>query len=178
MRELLSGVAYLHDHNIIHRDIKLENILVTDDGHVKITDFGLSKRISTDQFAGTFCGTLHYCSPEVLNKHPYNTKTDIWSCGVVFYILVCGFNPFFWENRGNTAAFQAVRNGYVSFPPQYWAHVDPLIVDLIRCMLTVAPARRPSAHECLQHEFFTERTHSLERPPAKRMSCVCCTPHN
>lgn len=102
MRPLFDAVVYCHKLQIIHRDIKLENILLTSDDsrteQVKITDFGLSKSLGGEKFTTTICGSPGYIAPEILSETPYDQKADFWSLGVVIYVLLTGEPPFFHEN--------------------------------------------------------------------------------
>ena len=122
-----------HDRNIVHRDIKPENILLVDqDLHVKLADFGLAKIIGEESFTTTLCGTPSYVAPEILadNKQRKYTKgVDVWSLGVVLYICLCGFPPFSDElySRENPYTLsQQIRKGRFDYPSPYWDSVgDP-----------------------------------------------------
>lgn len=92
MRSILEGVTYLHNKNIVHRDLKPENVVFTKDDNVKIVDFGTSKVFNCEKMRQTY-GTPYYIAPEVLNQN-YNEKCDVWSCGVILYILLSGVPPF------------------------------------------------------------------------------------
>lgn len=165
MKQVLSGLQYLHEHGIIHRDIKLENLLIAEDGRLKITDFGISKDIRHEA-AQTICGTPMYVSPELLNGKEYDQKTDIWSAGVVLYSLACGFQPFRPgdEDKGNREMFDQIMNGYYKYPSPYWDNVSPELKDLIDHMLTVDPKYRYDAKMCMYHPFFQIVKRGLENP--------------
>lgn len=92
--EILQGLKYLHDLGIVHRDIKLENIMITDDGRPKLIDFGLSAVVNVDEKVIEGMGSIAYCSPEIIHHQPYSFPTDIWSLGVVMYTLMTGRFPF------------------------------------------------------------------------------------
>ena len=102
VRDLASAIAYLHSIGVVHRDLKPENILYSSphpDAVIKVTDFGLAKRSERDKgYMTTACGTPGYVAPEVLKGEPYDKSVDLWSLGVILYILLCGFPPFYSEN--------------------------------------------------------------------------------
>lgn len=92
----MCGIAYLHSFNVIYRDLKPENLLLDADGHVIITDFGLSKMSGTsDEMATTICGTPEYASPEILQQLPYNKAVDWWAIGTLLYEMLSGLPPFY-----------------------------------------------------------------------------------
>ena len=108
-KKIASALKFCHDKNVVHRDLKPENLLYTDHteaADIKIADFGFAKLIAADKVMATACGTPGYVAPEVLNNEPYTSKVDTWSLGVIIYILLCGFPPFYDEN--NAALFQQV----------------------------------------------------------------------
>lgn len=131
--QLFQGVKYLHDRNIVHRDIKPENILLVDDDlHVKLADFGLAKIIGDESFTTTLCGTPSYVAPEILAEHgrrKYTKAVDIWSLGVVLYICLCGFPPFSDELTSRQFPYtmsQQIKSGRFDYPSPYWDSVgDP-----------------------------------------------------
>ena len=107
IREVLNGVSYIHSQKVIHRDLKPENLLLTSTKRIKIADFGLAVEFNTDEdlIFGT-AGSPDYIAPEILNKHYYNKKVDIWSCGVILYILLCGYPPFETREDQKTGQFK------------------------------------------------------------------------
>jgi serine/threonine protein kinase len=114
-KKIASALKFCHDKNVVHRDLKPENLLYTDHteaADIKIADFGFAKLIASDKVMATACGTPGYVAPEVLNNEPYTSKVDTWSLGVIIYILLCGFPPFYDEN--NAALFQQVRFLFIS----------------------------------------------------------------
>ena len=160
-QSLLEGVNYLHKKNIVHRDLKPENILFDDDGIIKIVDFGTSKKYSQKKKMKNCHGTPYYIAPEVLQES-YNEKCDVWSCGVIFYILLCGFPPFNGENDDDI--LEAVQLGKYTFDIPEFRMISLLAKDLIRKMLTYDPKKRPSIEKCLNHEWFQKILFSKEEP--------------
>ena len=157
MRQLLSAVAYCHDKGVIHRDLKPENILIENSEekdkeyfHIKIIDFGtceiLKKKKLTEQI-----GTSFYIAPEVL-KNGYNEKCDLWSCGVILYILLCGSPPFYGKNEKEI--FQKILDGNVNFKHKIWNKISDDAKNLVIKLLQVDPSQRLSASEALEDEWF------------------------
>jgi serine/threonine protein kinase len=169
IKSLLEAVAYLHENGIVHRDIKPENVLFEskeEDAPVRLIDFGLSRRHSaTDRPMTNPVGTAYYMSPELL-KGKYGASTDIWSVGVVAYIMLCGYPPF---NAGtDPEIFDAIRRGHFDFPSQGWAGKSPEARDFIRCLLRRDPRKRLTAKDALAHPWITAMT--TARPPNARRS--------
>ncbi|TMW62512.1 hypothetical protein Poli38472_005130 [Pythium oligandrum] len=154
---LLESIKYCHDANIVHRDLKPENLLLTskdDDASIKLADFGFAKKIEFDnQGLVTACGTPGYVAPEILEGHPYGKAVDIWSIGVITYILLCGYPPFHDDNHN--ALFKKIKRGKFQFDSPYWDHVSDDAKDLINHMLVVNPADRWSATQLLEHKWVT-----------------------
>lgn len=141
---LLESIKYCHDANIVHRDLKPENLLLTskdDDASIKLADFGFAKKLEFDS-AGlvTACGTPGYVAPEILEGKPYGSSVDIWSIGVITYILLCGYPPFHDDNHN--ALFKKIKRGKFQFDAPYWDHVSDDAKDLISMMLIVDPNER------------------------------------
>ncbi|KAI1438002.1 SMAD/FHA protein kinase [Xylaria sp. CBS 124048] len=162
--QLFEGVKYLHDRNIVHRDIKPENILLVDkDVHVKLADFGLAKIIGEESFTTTLCGTPSYVAPEILaegRNRKYTKAVDIWSLGVVLYICLCGFPPFSDELYSQDFPYtlsQQIRGARFDYPSPYWDSVGDPALDLIDRMLVVAPEKRYTIDECLQHSWLIHK---------------------
>lgn len=152
MQQILDAVKYCHDKNIIHRDLKPENILLTSRDKeiiLKIADFGLAIQMkdNTPEWFG-FSGTAGYLSPEVLHYQKYDTKVDIWACGVIFYILLCGHPPF-WNNDQNVL-FSQIKNGFFDFPFSEWRDISNQTKQIIKSMLTLNPTKRVNANETLK----------------------------
>lgn len=145
-REILYGLEYLHSHVICHRDLKPENILLDKSGHVKLADFGLSKKIadSTD----TFCGTAEYIAPEILRHEKYSFAVDWWSMGILLYDIINDGTPFYDENQ--TKMFERILNE----EPEFSKYGNKTANDLMRQLLNKDPAQRPSVEEIKAHPFF------------------------
>ena len=116
MKKLLKAINHCHTQNIAHRDIKPENIMITEDGDLKLIDFGLSKQVKNQKMK-TIVGTPYYVAPEVL-AGKYNTKCDIWSLGVIMYILLSGYLPFSGDK--DNEVFEKVKNATYSFDQKEW----------------------------------------------------------
>jgi calcium/calmodulin-dependent protein kinase I len=141
---LLEAIKYCHDADIVHRDLKPENLLLTskdDDASIKLADFGFAKKLEIDgDGLVTACGTPGYVAPEILEGKAYGKTVDIWSIGVITYILLCGYPPFHDDNHN--ALFKKIKKGKFQFDSPYWDHVSDDAKDLISQMLVVDPAQR------------------------------------
>lgn len=158
--QLLTTVAYLHKCGIIHRDLKPENILLTDrtmDANIKITDFGLSCICGMDELVTQPCGTLAYVAPEVLTLKGYNHKVDVWSVGVIMFLLLRGRLPF-PVGRAGIASKSATLYRQLTFEGPVWDNVCSSAKDLLRKMLQPLPEKRISAQEALQHLWIKNPT--------------------
>ncbi|CAB4428734.1 unnamed protein product [Rhizophagus irregularis] len=160
VKQILEGVAYLHDHEIVHRDLKPENLLFkdkTDNAKLMITDFGLSKIMKDDDdILMTACGTPGYVAPEILLQTGHGKAVDIWSLGVITYILLCGYTPFWGEDQ--VTLFENIKAGIYEYEEDYWYDISDLAKDLIDKMLTFNPTQRITAHQALQHDWFKSAT--------------------
>ncbi|KAK6108383.1 Protein kinase domain family protein [Brugia pahangi] len=151
---ILALVGYLHANNIIYRDLKLENLLLDKDGHIKIADFGLCKEdISFGDRTRTFCGTPEYLAPEVLEDNDYGRAVDWWGVGVVMYEMMCGRLPFY--SKDHEKLFELILTGAIRFPSKLTAPARALLTGL----LVKDPNQRlgggpEDAQEIMQHEFF------------------------
>ena len=155
MLQLVSAICYSHANNIVHRDLKPENIMLENTNNsnliVKLIDWGGARYFSKNKKMSTIKGTPYYIAPEVI-REVYDEKCDIWSLGVIFYVLLCGYPPF----NGDTdiEIIQNVQNGKFYFPEEEWGVISPECKDLIKKMLTYDPKKRPSALEVLQDNWF------------------------
>eukprot|EP01007_Sphenomonas_quadrangularis_P000961 NODE_182_length_1900_cov_85.023231_g137_i0.p1 GENE.NODE_182_length_1900_cov_85.023231_g137_i0~~NODE_182_length_1900_cov_85.023231_g137_i0.p1 ORF type:complete len:331 (+),score=59.30 NODE_182_length_1900_cov_85.023231_g137_i0:60-1052(+) len=158
IRKIIEAVAYLHARGIIHRDLKPENLLFSnpdkDDNSIKISDFGLAKIWSGDMLVKTACGSPNYVAPEVLTNDMkgYSFACDMWSVGVILYVLLCGFCPFYDENT--PALFQAIIAGSYSFPSPYWDPISDDAKDLIQRLLVTDPKKRLTPQQALEHPWI------------------------
>ena len=158
MYQLLSAINYCHKMHIVHRDLKPENILIVDKNieglpTVKICDFGTSKIFEKGAVQRRLVGSSYYIAPEVLKKH-YNEKCDIWSCGVIMYILLSARPPFGGENDNEIMERVAIGKYDLESPP--FNKLTRHAIDLIKKLLTIDPNKRLSAEEALKHPWFTE----------------------
>jgi len=166
--KLVDAINYLHSLGIAHRDLKPENMLMTDQtpyAEVKITDFGLSKFFDEQSAVmQTPCGTPGYIAPEVLRMKGYGKECDVWSLGVIIYILLCGFPPFYADN--DAQLYEKIKRGEYEFLRPYWDPISENAKDLIRRMLTVDPKRRITCTDALQHPWLkdeaTKLSHEIE----------------
>lgn len=153
-RRVLLGVEYLHSRGVVHRDLKPQNILCCseqDITQVKIGDFGLSKILSADSLLKTRCGSPHYLAPEVLTCPSYDSKVDIWSVGVIAYVMLTGSLPFYSEDIREVIK-------HVMLAEYTWPEdviVSGLAKDFVRRLVDKDPNRRPTASECLNHPWIT-----------------------
>ena len=154
MKQLMSAICYSHQNGIVHRDLKPENILMdndSDDLIIKIIDWGCAKTLKKKEKLHEADGTSYYIAPEVL-RGEYDEKCDIWACGVIFYILLCGYPPFNGDN--DEEIFESVLKGEFEFPEEEWDSVSETAKALIQKMLTKNPKKRISALDSLQDIFF------------------------
>ncbi|XP_062381840.1 calcium/calmodulin-dependent protein kinase (CaM kinase) II gamma 1 isoform X2 [Sardina pilchardus] len=158
--QILESVNHIHQHDIVHRDLKPENLLLASKmkgAAVKLADFGLAIEVQGDQQAWFgFAGTPGYLSPEVLRKDPYGKPVDIWACGVILYILLVGYPPFWDEDQHKL--YQQIKAGAYDFPSPEWDTVTPEAKNLINQMLTINPAKRITAEQALTHPWVCQRS--------------------
>ena len=147
MAEIALALRHLHRHGIVYRDLKPENLLLDKDGHVKLTDFGLSKEIGHD-FTKTFCGTAEYIAPEVIMRTVYGFKVDWWAYGVLLYEVYYGKTTFFDDNQA--LMFDNIVNKNPVFPDDENQHLN----DLIFILLTKNPEERPDFDAIRDHPYF------------------------
>ncbi|XP_037402997.1 calcium/calmodulin-dependent protein kinase type II subunit beta isoform X2 [Pygocentrus nattereri] len=160
IHQILDSVSHIHQHDIVHRDLKPENLLLASkckNAAVKLADFGLAIEVQGDQQAWFgFAGTPGYLSPEVLRKEAYGKPVDIWACGVILYILLVGYPPFWDEDQHKL--YQQIKAGAYDFPSPEWDTVTPEAKNLINQMLTINPAKRITAQEALKHPWVCQRS--------------------
>ncbi|XP_071863475.1 MAP kinase-activated protein kinase 2-like isoform X1 [Bombus fervidus] len=167
MYEICVAVKHLHDMNIAHRDLKPENLLYSkpdSTGILKLTDFGFAKETHMKDTLQTPCYTPYYVAPEVLGPEKYDKSCDIWSLGVIMYILLCGFPPFY-SNHGlaiSPGMKKRIRLGQYDFPSPEWSNVSTEAKNLIKGMLCTDPAQRLQIDEVMRNKWIAQYT---EVPP-------------
>lgn len=156
-RQIGSALEYCHRNNVVHRDLKIENILISQSGNIKIIDFGLSNLYDPTTHLATFCGSLYFAAPELLNARVYTgPEVDVWSFGVVLYVLVCGKVPF--DDQSMPALHAKIKRGLVEYP--VWLSAE--CKHLLSRMLVTNPAARASLHEVLSHPWMVR---GFDGPP-------------
>ncbi|XP_071562971.1 calcium/calmodulin-dependent protein kinase II isoform X2 [Temnothorax nylanderi] len=159
IQQILESVHHCHHNGVVHRDLKPENLLLASKAKgaaVKLADFGLAIEVQGDAQAWYgFAGTPGYLSPEVLKKEPYGKPVDIWACGVILYILLVGYPPFWDEDQHRL--YGQIKAGSYDYPSPEWDTVTPEAKNLINQMLTVNPGKRITASEALKHPWICQR---------------------
>jgi len=154
VRQILLAVRYLHKQGIVHRDLKPENLLSAGEGEneiVKVADFGFAKNFGEEKLV-TSCGSPGYVAPEVLTEDTYTNAVDMWSVGVIIYILLSGYPPFYDESPPKI--FKKITEAKYDFDDPVWEEISDLAKDLIRKLLVKDPAQRLSAKKCLKHPWI------------------------
>ncbi|KAI8997652.1 hypothetical protein BDB01DRAFT_846280 [Pilobolus umbonatus] len=150
-RQIVSALDYCHRNSIVHRDLKIENILISEAGNIKIIDFGLSNLYSPRSQLKTFCGSLYFAAPELLNAKEYvGPEVDVWSLGVVLYVLVCGKVPF--DDQNIHALHDKIMRGIVDYPP----HLSSDCKSILSRMLVTNPAHRATISEIIIHPWLNK----------------------
>ncbi|OHT07725.1 AGC family protein kinase [Tritrichomonas foetus] len=175
--ELASILKHLHrEKKVVHRDIKLENIIIDPCGHLRLIDFGFSniEGSSNSSLFETACGTVNYAAPEVIKRELYSHKVDVWSSGIILYAMVTGKLPFFHENLQET--YRQIVNDEPCFP----SHLSPQMVELISLLLTKSPEKRPSFDQIFNLPImanavqeYSDLVNFLLYPPGHDMTVVC-----
>ncbi|XP_068565706.1 serine/threonine-protein kinase 17A [Cebidichthys violaceus] len=155
MRQILEGVSFLHQNNVVHLDLKPQNVLLTSSsplGDIKIVDFGLSRMVSSHQELREIMGTPEYVAPEILNYEPISTATDMWSAGVLAYVMLTGISPFLGENKQET--FLNISQLNVSYGEEELQQLDHSALSFIQTLLRKQPQERATAEQCLKHPWL------------------------
>ncbi|KAH9512972.1 hypothetical protein Btru_037196 [Bulinus truncatus] len=155
IRQVLEAVDYMHDRGVVHRDLKPENLLFyspEDDSKIMISDFGLSKMEGSGIMA-TACGTPGYVAPEVLAQQPYGKEVDCWSIGVIAYILLCGYPPFYDEN--DAELFKQILKAQYEFDSPFWDEISESAKDFIRHLMCKDPKERYSCKQAIGHPWIS-----------------------
>ncbi|XP_028265720.1 calcium/calmodulin-dependent protein kinase type 1D-like [Parambassis ranga] len=158
IQQVLQAVSYLHQNGIVHRDLKPENILYysqEEDSKIMISDFGLSKMVDND-IMSTACGTPGYVAPEVLAQKPYSKAVDCWSIGVITYILLCGYPPFYEESEARL--FSKIMKAQYEFDSPFWDDISESAKDFIRNMMQKNPNMRYTTEQALRHPWIIGKT--------------------
>ncbi|XP_062336022.1 LOW QUALITY PROTEIN: serine/threonine-protein kinase 17A [Osmerus eperlanus] len=158
MRQILEGVCFLHRNNVVHLDLKPQNILLTSDapvGDIKIVDFGLSRMVSNHQELREIMGTPEYVAPEILNYEPISTATDMWSIGVLAYVMLTGISPFLGEDKQET--FLNISQINVDYTDVELQHLGQAALHFMQALLVKKPQDRATAEQCLQHAWLQSK---------------------
>ncbi|XP_069763565.1 calcium/calmodulin-dependent protein kinase type 1D isoform X3 [Narcine bancroftii] len=159
IRQVLNAVQYLHKMCIVHRDLKPENLLYfspDEESKIMISDFGLSKMEGTGDVMSTACGTPGYVAPEVLAQKPYSKAVDCWSIGVISYILLCGYPPFYDEN--DSRLFEQILKAEYEFDCPYWDDISNSAKDFIKRLMEKDPNKRYTCEQALRHPWIAGDT--------------------
>ncbi|XP_006872208.1 PREDICTED: serine/threonine-protein kinase 17A-like [Chrysochloris asiatica] len=171
MRQILEGVRFLHTHDVVHLDLKPQNILLTSEsplGDIKIVDFGLSRIMKSNEELREIMGTPEYVAPEILSYDPISMATDMWSIGVLTYVMLTGISPFLGDNKQET--FLNISQMNLSYSEEEFDVVSESAVDFIKALLVKKPEDRATAEECLKHPWLT--LSSLQSPPLKMKAAL------
>uniref|UniRef100_A0A4W5Q072 Calcium/calmodulin-dependent protein kinase 1Db n=1 Tax=Hucho hucho TaxID=62062 RepID=A0A4W5Q072_9TELE len=159
IKQVLDAVNYLHAMGIVHRDLKPENLLYYnphDEAKIMISDFGLSKMEGTGDVMATACGTPGYVAPEVLAQKPYSKAVDCWSIGVIAYILLCGYPPFYDEN--DSKLFEQILKADYEFDAPYWDDISDSAKEFISSLMEKDPEKRFTCDQALAHPWIAGDT--------------------
>lgn len=176
IKQVLEAVNYMHENGVVHRDLKPENLLYycpDEDSKIMISDFGLSKMEDSGVMA-TACGTPGYVAPEVLAQRPYGKAVDVWSLGVIAYILLCGYPPFYDENDANL--FAQIMRGEYEFDSPYWDDISDSAKDFISHLMAVNPEHRFTCAEAVAHPWIsgnTAATIDIHSTVSERLKKMC-----
>uniref|UniRef100_A0A8B9SWS9 Calcium/calmodulin-dependent protein kinase type IV n=1 Tax=Anas platyrhynchos TaxID=8839 RepID=A0A8B9SWS9_ANAPL len=146
VKQILEAVSYLHENGVVHH--------LSPDAPLKIGDFGLSKIVDEQDTMKTVCGTPGYCAPEILHGCPYGPEVDMWSVGVITYILLCGFEPFF-DPRGDQYMYSRILTCDYEFVSPWWDEVSLNAKDLVRKLIVLDPQKRLTVYQALEHPWVT-----------------------
>uniref|UniRef100_A0A8C5MCU1 Serine/threonine-protein kinase 17A n=2 Tax=Leptobrachium leishanense TaxID=445787 RepID=A0A8C5MCU1_9ANUR len=171
MRQILKGVSFLHRHNVVHLDLKPQNILLTSScplGDIKIVDFGLSRIVNNNEELREIMGTPEYVAPEILSYEPISTATDMWSIGVLAYVMLTGTSPFLGDDKQQT--FLNISQLNISYMDEELDGISEPAIDFLKLLLVREPEGRNTAEDCLQHSWLAEG--DLPDPYASALNMV------
>ncbi|KAI5097212.1 serine/threonine-protein kinase 17A [Silurus meridionalis] len=161
-RQILEGISFLHRNNVVHLDLKPQNILLTSAqplGDIRIVDFGLSRRMDEKSEVREILGTPEYVAPEVLSYEPISTATDMWSIGVLTYVMLTGESPFLGQDKQET--YLNISQVNVDYSEDTFQGISSLAVEFIQSLLHVDPRNRSTADDCLNHPWLNTNPHTL-----------------
>nr|XP_020462962.1 serine/threonine-protein kinase 17A-like [Monopterus albus] len=164
-KQILSGVAFLHRNNVVHLDLKPQNILLTSArplGDIRIVDFGLSRHMDNITEVREILGTPEYVAPEILSYEPISTATDMWSIGVLTYVMLTGESPFLGDNKQET--FLNISQVNIDYSQDTFEGISSLAVDFIKSLLVKNPRKRATAEEGLRHPWLNSLSHPHSHP--------------
>jgi len=172
-KTLIETMEYCHLRQVAHRDLKPENILLKsldDDTQITIADFGLARKAPDDDSLQTFCGSPMYLSPEIIRRKRYGTQTDMWSLGVIIFILLGGYPPFSDDDR--QIQDKLIAKGKYEFYEEYWDEVSGSAQKLIKSLLVIDPKKRLSATDALNHRWFEKQRAALTKKTLKSQESI------
>jgi len=154
VKQILNGISYLHSVGVCHRDLKPENLLCSEDGRIVVADFGLAKIFGRGELLMTHCGTPNYAAPEIIRgDRIYDKAIDMWSIGVITYVLLCGFFPFYDEDDAQLK--KKIKLGEFSFPSVPWDEISSEAKRFISTLLCVDPTQRYTAEQALKDPWIS-----------------------
>jgi len=175
-RQLLDAIGFLHSNNIAHRDLKPENAIFAtpaEDSILKVSDFGFANVYDPDNKFVATCGTPLYVAPEILDCVPYNCQCDMWSLGVIVFILLCGYPPFYGDD--DEELFTKIREGDYEFVSPAWDDISKPAKNFITSCLQTSPEKRITAKDALKHPWISDSQSTAGLPNTidqlKRTQC-------
>lgn len=177
MRQILEGLAYLHERNIAHLDLKPQNLLLTIENScedIKLCDFGISRVLEKGAEVREIIGTPDYVAPEVLSFEPITLATDIWSIGVLAYVLLTGYSPFGDTDKQQT--YLNISKCALSFDNDLFEDISSTAIDFITKALVVDPRKRPTVQELLDHPWISVKSIIFPQITKKSSKIISVTP--